>query len=130
MKELGYIDIFFATNKEEKWHEVLGRSYIRYMEPFEDKLEKVKYEDLESIYYIIFDKTKDSLFPWGKECMYASDFRLNTPMWIYPNNEIYKKTTWRKLIGTETFDGLSANMDHKEFIEYLKDNGLNVCPLR
>lgn len=128
MKELGYIDIFFATDREEKWYEVARRSYIRYMEPFEDKLEVIKYEDLESKTCIFYKNNKNFL-PWSKEYYYASDWTLNKEMFIYPEDEIYKKTVWRKITYTETFDSLSANMDHKEFIEYLKDNGLNVCPL-
>lgn len=128
MKELGYIEIYFTTENDEKWHRMLDNRRIRYMEPFEDILEVIKYEDLSD--GILFHKTKDSIFPWGKKCLYASDWDLSTPMWIYPDDKIYKKTTWEKIKGTETFDGLASNMDSKDFIEYLKDNGLNVCPIK
>lgn len=129
MKELGYIDIFFATDREEKWNEVLGRSYIRYLEPFEDELEVIEYEDLGNVTWL-FSKNEKNFLPWSKEYYYASDWKFDREMFIYPEDKIYKKKSWRKLRGTETFDSLATNMDHKDFIEYLKDNGLNVCPLK
>lgn len=126
MKELGYIDSYYATKRENKWHRIKGKSYIRYIEPFEDELKIVKYNELQDS--ILFCKTKDRSIR-GKECLYASDWSLSSPMWIYPDDEIYFKRVWIKLTCRYSFNKLAEDMDHKEFIEYMKDCGLTVCPI-
>lgn len=128
MKELGYIEIYFTTEDDKNWHRMLDNRRIRYMEPFEDILEEIKYEDLSD--GILFHKTKDSIFPWGKKCLYASDWDLSIPLRIYPEDKIYKKTVWNKINYSLTYNNLSENMNSKDFIEYLKDNGLNICPIK
>lgn len=126
MKELGRVEIYFSTDKEN-WVDTnpFFKTRIRYTEPFDDYIEEYDYEDVEKAHCGFWLHT-----PWllnrkeYKEVGFEKQFR------VYPNQKLYKKYEWNKLNYNASFDYLSRDMNTNEFVEYLKDNGLNVCPLK
>lgn len=130
MKELGHIEYYLSTDKVN-WIRHCGIFYYktRYMEPFEDEYKEWTYEQLDDDVTWNFWTHKPCLFN-KKEYKEISYFCGNEPFRVYPGEKVYEKKVWYKNKYSKSFDSLSKDMDADEFIEYLKDNGLNVCPLK
>lgn len=130
MKELGHIEYYLSTDNFN-WIKRYGCfSYkLRYMEPFEDKYTEWTYEQLDDDATWNFWTHEPWLFN-KKEYKEISFFHGDEPFRAFPGEKVYQKKVWCKNTYSESFDYLSKNMDADEFIEYLKDSGLNVCPLK
>lgn len=125
MKELGWIEVYFSTDNEN-WTHINYSDKLHYAQSFNNVITEFRYEDVESKY--IFDLHKPKLFNKKeykyKWCGLYNEFR------IYPNQKLYVKKVWVTSDSSNwSFDRLSRELNAEEFIEYLKDRGLNVCPI-
>lgn len=126
MKTIGCTKISFKKNNGE-WH-FLQRTNYYYEEPHETREISHTYEefttkDLGDI-QDQFDKTKDSIFPWGKECLHWEDWGVASE-WIYPGDTLTFKIEWQPA-GDITFNRLMNVMRAEDFINYCKDKCVNI----
>lgn len=126
MKELGYTQIKFKKN-DGKWHRFMCTK-LSYSEPYETEYIYFTYEEFINEDFEFkrkFHKTKDSLFPWRKKCLYWSQSLTDESEWIYPGDTISFEFSWvpEKDI---SFYNLMKNMSAEDFIDYCKDKGISV----
>lgn len=125
MKELGRYITYYSVNKE-KWTHIHTTSYIFYAEPDKDEITEIKYEDLDMNNHK-FMYHKPSLFD-RKEYKYT-DYHWDYYYNVYPGQTLYIKKVWESIDFTCSFECLSREMRSDDFIEYIKDRGLSVCPI-
>lgn len=124
MKELGYTQIQFKKN-EGKWHD-LDRLKYCYKEPHKIKEITCSYSEvIDSNFVTWFSKTRDSLFPWGKECLRWSNWLENEFEEIYPQDYVTFRLVWVAYENI-TFGQLMENMMVNDFIDYCKDKGIAI----
>lgn len=128
MKELGHSECYLSTDKVN-WVKHRGNFYYktRYVEPFEDEYEECTYEQLDNSTWNFWTHE-----PWlfnKKEYKEIRYFNGDESFKVYPGEKVYQKKVWCKDTHSESFDYLSKHMNADEFIEYLKDKGLNTCPI-
>lgn len=125
MKELGWVEVYFSTDNEN-WTHISYSDKLHYTQSFNNVITEFRYEDVESKY--IFYLHKPELFN-KKEYKYKW-YGLYNEFRIYPNQKLYVKKVWVTSDSSDwSFDKLSRELNAEEFIEYLKDRGLNVCPI-
>lgn len=126
MKELGYTQIKFKKNDGE-WHRFMCTK-LSYSEPYEIEHISFTYEEFINEDFEFkrkFHKTKDSLFPWGKKCLYWNDLLMDESEWIYPGDTISFEFTWTPEIDM-SFYNLMKNMSAEDFIDYCKSKGISI----
>ena len=124
MKELGYTKIQFKKNNG-KWHDLDQLKYC-YKEPHKIKEITCSYSEvIDSNFVAWFSKTRDSLFPWGKECLYWSNLLEDEFEYIYQQDIVTFRMTW---VAYEdiTFGQLMESMMVNDFIDYCKDKGIVI----
>lgn len=126
-KAIGYTKISFKKN-DGKWH-FLDRTDYFWEEPFTTREVTHSYEEFISKdigdIQRYFTETKDSIFPWGKKCLYWSG-GWDESEWIYPEDSLTFKIEWAPGSNV-TFNKLMHVMRADDFIEYCKYKGVSVC---
>lgn len=124
MKEIGKIYTQFSTD-EENWITVGGGWRMYYREPISlDDVKCVEYKDLEKR---DFELHKPGLFNSEEFKYFIYDWEQR--FIVKPNEKLYVRYQWFKC-DKVSFDQLSSRMDVEDLIEYFKDKGINVCPLK
>lgn len=124
MKELGYVRTFLLDNKSGKFIEDLS-SRLKYAEPFDEKNFEVEYENIIGS----FDIHKPGIFD-KREYKYRDLWHRDKIIIVKKGEKLIIKQVWEKRKFTYSFDELARYLSAEEFIEYLKDHGMNTCPMR
>lgn len=126
MKCLYRNELYVSTKNHINWIKLISRDKIYYGEFPNECIETYEYDQLDSLDNISFHKK--SLFN-RKEYKQYDDWWSYIILDIYPDDALLFKTTYIK-IENVSFEDLSKYMNVHDFIEYLKDNGLNICPVK
>ena len=129
MKQLGFLETYFSTDKEHQTKRTyLGNYNLNYLEPQKEVILEFPYENVDESGYT-FELHK----PWFfncKEYKIRRWFHYDDHFIIKPGQTLYKKLAFEPLGYTMSYDELSKYLDADKFIEYLKDHGLTVCPIK
>ena len=126
MKEIGHTHIKFKNNDGECHR--LANTKLSYSEPYETKQATFTYEELvngDSIFTEYFSKTKESIFPWGKKCIYWKDWLMGESEFIYPGDTIVFELDWVSENDMSLYE-LMRKLSAEDFIDYCKDKGISV----
>lgn len=126
MKCLYEKEKYITKRSDINWMEIYSSDRVYYGEIPDEYIETYEYDELEQLGRISFHKK--SLFN-RKEFKNYSEWLSYIDINIYPNDALMFKTVCKKVNGY-SFNYLSKKMNAKEFMDYLKDNGLNVCPIK
>lgn len=115
-----------STRNKINWRDIISSDTIYYGELPEEYIDTYEYSELDELNYISF--YKKSIFN-RKEHKQYDNWWSYVKLDIYPEDALLFKVNCKK-VENVSFEDLSKYMDVQDFIEYMKDNGLNVCPMK
>lgn len=115
---------YVALQSTLEWQEEYGSETVYYGEIPDEEITTIPYNELNNHRVTHY---KVNLFR-KKEYKKYSNWFSYIDINVYPGDALLKKVTYDK-IEECPFNYLSQKMKAQDFIEYLKDNGLNTCPI-
>lgn len=125
MKTLYKIDKY-VSNDGKNWYKSEFGHRIYYGEPFDERVAETDYEELKEIYSFNFHKK--SLFN-RKEYVEYSNWLMRIYLKFNEGDKMYTKEKCVLDIDAY-FSELETHMTPNDFINYIKDKGLNICPIK
>ena len=127
MKCLYVKERYITKRSDINWRRLYSSDRVYYGEIPDEYIKTYEYDELDQLGRISFHKK--SLFNRNEYKNYSEWFSY-IDLNIYPDDALMFKTVCKKIDSGYSFDYLSKEMSAIDFMEYIKDNGLNICPIK
>ncbi len=125
MKKI-YKSLYYVSTDKKQWRRYYTNDVMfHYLDIPENEIlyQEFKYEDIN------FEHFEERITLFGKRYKYIDSWYVEDYFSIKPEETLYLKKCYKEVENIFSIKELMNNLNADDFIEYLKDRGINSCPI-